>query len=97
LSGIAYPYGYRGDGFYDPLGPKSSASTVATSYISLGIIDPNGTTGARTQLDIPASNEWMDSRTLSLEQSLRQNPRSIRLQPIVTNRVLVNYTVPRTA
>jgi Domain of unknown function (DUF4114) len=44
-----------GEAFYDPLGAKTSASTTFRSYVALGIIGSNGTTGARTELNPSAS------------------------------------------
>jgi Domain of unknown function (DUF4114) len=47
--------GSGGRAFYDPLGTRTSASTTFRSYVALGIIGSNGTTGARTELNPSAS------------------------------------------
>jgi Ca2+-binding RTX toxin-like protein len=44
-----------GQALYDPLGDKTSASTTFLSYVALGVIGNDGTTGARTALRDPAS------------------------------------------
>jgi RHS repeat-associated protein len=42
--------------FYDPIGSKTASSTTYLSFVALGIINTNGTTGSRTELQPSASN-----------------------------------------
>jgi autotransporter-associated beta strand protein len=48
--------GVGGNAFYDPLGGTTSNGTTYSSYVALGIIGDNGTTGARTVLRPEASS-----------------------------------------